>query len=383
VLGTAATKALSDSSQADRAVVFPPGADSSAHYKGLRVSVLGYILSKNKTKPFYGAEFSPIPFINYAPETSLGFGFLGAFLLPRPAAHATWRRSVVEAALYFTLRNQLEAKIRPDIWLANNRLHLGGFFRVRNFPFFFYGLGNRTLSANREPYRSFGFKARATAEWAPVKHLYLSVGLEFENEDLKERQEGGLLIGDSIPGSASYLIFGPTLGLVYDNRDNIFYPRKGGYYGFQAAWFAHWLGSTTPHVRLEADLRQFVSLAPRHTLAFQLRSAYSTDGTPFQLLPTVGGDNLLRGYFGGRYRDQFMLAFQLEHRWNFYKKYGLVVFGGVGDVLPGPDAWDRWSTKWGVGIGFRMRVSDDGINVRADFGYGSAFSPYLDFGEAY
>jgi len=37
----------------------------------------------------------------------------------------------------------------------------------------------------------------------------------------------------------------------------------------------------------------------------------------------------------------------------------------------------------GGGYGFWLRVADVGINIRADFGYRSAFSPYLDFGEVY
>jgi len=45
--------------------------------------------------------------------------------------------------------------------------------------------------------------------------------------------------------------------------------------------------------------------------------------------------NELRGYTAGKYFTRYTLATQLEYRLVLPKRFGLVVFGGLGGTIPG------------------------------------------------
>jgi hypothetical protein len=53
---------------------------------------------------------------------------------------------------------------------------------------------------------------------------------------------------------------------------------------------------------------------------------------PYRMLPTLGGSKYLRGYYKGRFRDKNLILIQQECRMPLYKRLGIAVFGGVGEV---------------------------------------------------
>ena len=112
----------------------------------------------------------------------------------------------------------------------------------------------------------------------------------------------------------------------------------------------------------------------------------TTSGSPpFDQLPELGGDKLLRGYFQGRYRDRALIAFQAEYRWPLFWRVGAAGFVGVGQVADGLSGFrlDRFWPAGGVGIRFLL-AEQEGLNVRADFAFGDGSSGfYLAFGEAF
>ena len=63
-------------------------------------------------------------------------------------------------------------------------------------------------------------------------------------------------------------------------------------------------------------------------LALQGLAAYMPGEVPFANMPVLGGQNLLRGLFGGRYRDQTLVAAQAELRLPVWRWIGLAAFAG-------------------------------------------------------
>jgi hypothetical protein len=56
---------------------------------------------------------------------------------------------------------------------------------------------------------------------------------------------------------------------------------------------------------------------------------------PFYGNCIYGTNNELRGYVAGRYLHRYMAATQLEYRLSLPRRFGLVAFGGLGEVVPG------------------------------------------------
>jgi len=80
----------------------------------------------------------------------------------------------------------------------------------------------------------------------------------------------------------------------------------------------------------------------------------------------------LRGYTAGQYLDRYMFATQLEHRLSLPRRFGVVGFGGVGEVMAGGSQILKSNSLLPAGGGgLRFQVSKKyRVNLRADFARG-------------
>ena len=113
---------------------------------------------------------------------------------------------------------------------------------------------------------------------------------------------------------------------------------------------------------------------------------HTTGDPPFQQLAILGGQQLLRGYYEGRFRDRDLWALQAELRAGHWKRMGLVAFVGAGDVAHrfSELRLDEVQASYGLGLRWQLSASE-GMQIRADLGFndegGSGF--YLAFLEAF
>jgi outer membrane protein assembly factor BamA len=171
----------------------------------------------------------------------------------------------------------------------------------------------------------------------------------------------------------------------YDSRDNTHNPGNGTFIEASAIFNHESLGSSFDYQIYEAAYNQYAGLAPNHVLSFRVYGRLADGNTPFYDLSLFGSGSDLRGYVAGQYRDNLMLATQVEHRWNFYRRFGTVVFAGVGQVAPGIDELSSERLLPSAGIGLRFMASKENrLNVGIDYAFGrdsSAF--YFRIGEAF
>jgi len=109
---------------------------------------------------------------------------------------------------------------------------------------------------------------------------------------------------------------------------------------------------------------------------------------PFQslsLLGDSGKQNLMRGYYRGRYRDKNIIVFQTEYRIPLWWRFGAVAFIGVGNVASAFDMFKIKTVKYSYGAGLRFQLDDkEKINLRIDIGFGKETSGfYFTIGEAF
>ena len=195
----------------------------------------------------------------------------------------------------------------------------------------------------------------------------------------------GLLADGDITGSEGGRVVGAGPQINWDSRDNIFNPTSGHLYTLSASFFNSALGSDFDFSRRSIDLRKYWSLAATQVLAVQGVAQFMSGSPPFQVLAQLGGPELMRGYYQGRYRDRNLLALQVEYRRSVWRRLGLVLFGGVGDVAARLDDFRTRDFKHSVGWGLRFCINrDENINLRLDFGYGKDTSgTYITMTEAF
>jgi hypothetical protein len=73
----------------------------------------------------------------------------------------------------------------------------------------------------------------------------------------------------------------------------------------------------------------------------------------------------------GRYRDKHLVAVQAEYRIPIYKRIGMVVFGGLGEVAPNFSQFSFYGLKPSFGSGLRIALKQkEKLNLRLDYGIG-------------
>ena len=328
----------------------------------------------------------PIPVLYYTPETKLAFG-VAAQYYHRPAEAAPGSRpSTLTPVFIYTTNSQIVAEFYSDLWWSQADYHFTGYVSYSKFPDKFYGIGNATSEDAEEEYTPRYVRLQATIERRAFSAFRVGVGYQFEYSELEEVEEGGRLDQAAIPGSDGGVVSGAKVLASWDTRDNIFAATSGQFHQLTVDLNGGTIGSDYDFGRYVLDLRGYVSTLPSHVLALHGYLGIETGDPPFQHLFLFGGQNLMRGYYLGRFRDMNMIAAQAEYRIvPIWWRLGAVVFAGFGDVAEEPSRFRLDDFRYSIGGGIRFVLNRaEGIALRFDFGFGEGDSGfYITLGESF
>jgi hypothetical protein len=343
----------------------------------------------NDTSDISRPQFLVYPTLAYAPETSWEFG-LSSLYVYYARRDTTNRLSEINGFTFITLENQYGIWFDHALYGHRNHWFLLGRLRFQSFPLLYYGIGPNTPSdyLARVDANQIQIKERVLRKL--TKNVYL--GLEGEYQRLSSVQfvpgsEKPLLLPPGAGGSAN---LGLGLGLLYDSRHNILNVRRGFFSELALLRYSSRWGSDHAFSTVISDTRLYRPVNKRDVLAAQLMGQFNKGDIPFNQMALLGGESLMRGYYTGRYRDNNLLAGQLEYRFlplplGFTNRLGAAVFGGAGTVFPAFAELDARDVVWSAGGGLRFLLfPKKDIFTRLDIAFteeGSGF--YLFIGEAF
>ncbi len=163
--------------------------------------------------------------------------------------------------------------------------------------------------------------------------------------------------------------------LTRDTRPNHFYPVNGTFFTLTSDFFSQDLGSKYSFQSYRSQFDKYWSLSKKQVLAYDADFCGAAGKPPFYGNCIYGTNNELRGYTAGRYFTRYTLATQLEYRLVLPKRFGLVVFGGVGGVIPGGSQLSQqvqsshFLPSGGGGLRFELSKKYH-VNLRADVAQG-------------
>ena len=338
-------------------------------------------------------SFLPLPVIGYSQETGVEFGALGLYSFYTDRKDTLTRTSRITGIATFTSKKQTNFILKSDIWSPQNKYHYTGEIRYKNFPFNFYGIGNSTFESKLDPITQKLFKLNGGIEKRFGNTRYTGLTISFENYQFSDKAIGGIFstdpsIFDKDGGKVLYIGFTQ----IIDNRNSNTYTTKGTFARMNYSYAPNIFGGDNFVGSLfKIDLRNFQSISKKTALAFNAHyQSLNGENSPFYLLPQLGGDEMMRGYYLGRYRDENLLALQSEIRLRFHPRFGIVGFAGTGTVFSRRD-FSLKDFKPNLGGGFRYFFDiEKGLSIRMDYGIGeknpgekrqSGF--YLSLGESF
>ena len=272
--------------------------------------------------------------------------------------------------------------------VADNHLHFETWASHRDYPQEnFFGLGPDSNRDDRSDYaiRTSHFGGRAGVR--PVPHLLVGGGLEYLQPRLGSGKNDQFPdVGDAFSPSeapgldarADFLRSDAFIEVDYREPRN---PKKGGWYRID---FSHYDDRTLDQFtfnRIDADLRQFVGfLAGRRVIAARLFVSTSDTSAgqtmPFYFMPTLGGNDTLRGFREYRFRAPHAILAQGEYRWEIWSGLDAVLFYDAGKVANRREDLDFENLESDYGIGFRFNTNS-GVILRVDAAFGSRDGKHL------
>lgn len=328
-----------------------------------------------KDSTIYPAKAIFTPVISYAPETnlSIGVGIKGLFKMKGSGDET--RTSNLPLTAQYTIENKYLFFSGFEIFSPQERYMLTGNVRIQSFPSLFFGIGNDTPKSNEEEFNYSQILLEPIFLKNMFKrYLFFGGGIRYNRISKVEAQPDGLLETTEQPGALGSTSAGLELAMIYDSRDNLLNASKGTFLSLTHGFYGGWLGSSHDFQLTKFDFRYFMQPLgkPSSILGFQFFSQFSQGDTPLQEMGQLGGHEIMRGYFGGRYTDRHLIATQIEWRQKLSHLWGVVAFAGIGNVAPSINEFDFSTIRTSLGVGLRFLVDEEeNLNLRLDFGLGN------------
>ena len=278
--------------------------------------------------------------------------------------------SVVGAAGLITNNGSRGFAVGAQLYMKEDRYRITGGYVHGNIDYNIYGTGEASdlkLPLVQTGHAYFGGFLRR------VWHQFF-VGPRFFVGESLITLKPSTVTGVPIPPDIGLQTTLTSVGAVVtrDTSSNRFYPTGGTFFNFASDFFSQGLGSKYSFQSYKATFNYYKSLSEKQVLAYNAFFCATGGEPPFYGNCIYGTNNELRGYTAGKYFTRYMLATQLEYRLELPLRLGVVVFGGLGGVIPGNSQLVE-SSKFlpGGGGGLRFQLSKKyHVNLRADIAQG-------------
>ncbi|KAA2238473.1 polymerase [Chitinophaga agrisoli] len=328
-------------------------------------------------------SFFPLPAAAYSQEKGLELGavILYSFYTDNKNPDPLTRNSTINLIPSFTTKSQYKIDLKTDIWTHANGWHFKGNLRYHDFPIYFFGLGDETRKADESLLNNKRYKAQFEGERRITGNFYAGLSVMYQHDTYDSKDSKGIYPGAQlVDKEGGYVtLLGATA--IFDNRDNQNYTTHGMWWRFNLSYAPTGLSK---HEMWKFDLqgRQFFAISRKSTIGLNFNfNSVQGSNIPFYLLPELGSDLLMRGYYAGRYRGQNYLAGQAEYRYfldpkipiniwfvHMQPKFALAAFGGAGAVFPN-SGFTSFKPNYGLGVRWFYDESAR-LTVRIDYGWG-------------
>ncbi|MEM9897577.1 MAG: BamA/TamA family outer membrane protein, partial [Bacteroidota bacterium] len=298
------------------------------------------------------------------------------------------RTSNLPLSVTYTLENQYVFFSGFEIFTNQEKFVITGRAFYTQFPRLYYGIGRETPASNEELYdfKQLVLEPRLLKRMF-FKYLFIGGGIRLNDVSDVTFESDGLLADNDQTGELGSRSLGGEFAILFDSRNNILYADRGWFGEFSYGIYDKKIGSSSNFELLRFDLRHYLTPWKKNKdiLAFHVRTQFSFGDVPIADRAWLGGDEIMRGYYEGRFIDNHLIAFQTEYRKVIKNRLGAVVFAGLGDVAS--DFGDFQLNRFRPSVGFGLRFMLDpreNLNLRFDYGIGKGEDNfYLNIAEAF
>lgn len=330
---------------------------------------------------FLDTKFGFLPVATVITEPAVGLGIAGGLAFIDSPLTGDKRPNITMVGGFGT-ENGTKGALAGDVrhWL-DGRLQTVGAVLWASVNLDYYGLGDDSLLAdsplqyNLEPTGMLvqaKYRLGKSPMFAGVRYSYAQTHVAFDAPP-------------STPGlpdvRRTSKVGGLAPSFTLDSRNNIFTPTRGSYLEGTVSFFADALGGDDAFELFDVVGMKYVALPRQVFLGARGELATSSDETPFYMRPFV----YQRGVSAMRYLGEEMAQVEGEVRWQFWKRFSAIAFGGAGVAWTGLEQFDSTKTVAAGGGGVRYELARrHGIHAGLDVAYGpDGTTFYIQWGSAW
>lgn len=342
-------------------------------------SFMGFDLNKQR-------KLTILPAVYFKPETNWAFGVTALMYRRFNQKDTISPMSLAGLSFIYTLNDQVLFSMPFKIFLKQDNYRINGEISYYRYPYFFAGIGNNNDLKYEEDYGANFPRFSITGLKKFKKRIYTGPKLFYQNTTITAVETGGLLDTLNIAGAAGSVTTGIGWELEYDARDFIYAPTKGYYANASFLGFNDVMGGNFNYNLFTVDLRKYFNLGKNHIVGIHGHSSSIFGEAPFNKLSQLGGDKIMRGYRKGEFRDNHLMASQLEYRTPIWYFFGFTAFAGTGAVANSIKEFNTDFLHYSYGGGFRLAFNKkERIHIRFDYARGDNNRQqfYLTFAESF
>jgi hypothetical protein len=277
------------------------------------------------------------------------------------AAAVSWREyKIAEARLEFAPKPKHLVFGVQDIWQDATQVN-------------FFGTGGSSVRSNRSEYRFQGNDASAYV-LGTARAFSLGVREGYLNDPTISEHMGwhdpgfpatqSQCAATGLPGLATQTSFLHTdVTATVDTLNSVGRPTRGALVQLDASAYHDRNGTHFSFNRYELVAVGFIPVTTEIWTIAMRGSAILSDTSKgnqvaFYMLPSLGGQNALRGYLDYRFQDRDLAAFNIESRWAMLPHMDVAIFGDLGTVAGSADDLRRAVYHRSAGFGFRVHTKE-------------------------
>ena len=329
--------------------------------------VLRYFEQANKPKENKAFDISFIGGPHYSSDSGFGIGLLAAGIYRHNPADTASQPSMVSVFADATTRKFFKLGVEGYNIFDGDRRRLNYMVRFQSIDTKFWGIGYQSARLDENESKYAYLRTEISVEFlqriarnvyiGPIAKFDFIHGRNFEKPELWEDE------------SNKTFNFGPGVALRYDSRDNVSNAYRGLYLAVDQTFFPRGIGNKEPFSCTEITASFYHRAWRGAVMAYRAHTRVTYGHTPWGLLSQLGGPYYMRGYFEGRYRDKGAWDVCVELRQHVWRRSGVAVWVGAGEVFP-----TLRDVRWreilpNAGLGYRWEFKQR-VNVRLDVGFG-------------
>jgi outer membrane protein assembly factor BamA len=232
------------------------------------------------------------------------------------------------AAMYTANNTWLTAAFRRGTFIKSRiKYTIGGAYGSINMYYYrtVPQLGEKEFAFNIKTFAGFAqaIKRIGISNWyTGLKYLFLNTDVTYE---------GNPLLPPEFVKTKEYSSIVSQLGAVIelDSRDNTFTPDKGMKLHLDGVLSDNIFGSDYDYWRINYYMYLYKQLSKKLVGGWRVDGQQAFNDPPFFLLPYID----MRGIPANRYQGNADILTEFEFRWDFYKRWSLMFYGGTGKAF--------------------------------------------------